>query len=186
MGTRSINLRKGMGVSYEGENWLVWSVDHVQKGKGASFMQIELRAVGSGRIVKNRFRPDEQLDEIFFNRKKMEYLYRAGDNLVLMDPESFDQVEISVELVGDRDVFLIENCQLEVAFIESECVQCELPNTVTLTVTDTPPQVKGATATNQLKDAICDSGAKVKVPPFVENGEQINVDTRTGEYLGRA
>jgi len=186
MGTRSINLRKGMGVAYEGENWVVWSVDHVQKGKGASFMQIELRSVASGRIVKNRFRPDEQLDEVFFERKKMEYLYRSGDQLVLMDPESYDQVEISVDLVGDRDVFLIENCQLEVAFIEGKCVQCELPNTVRLTVTDTPPQVKGATATNQLKDAICDSGAKVKVPPFVENGEQINVDTRTGEYLGRA
>jgi elongation factor P len=175
-----------MGVSWEGQNWVVWSTDHVQKGKGASFMQIELRNVTNNRIVKSRFRPDEQLDEIFFHRKRMEYLYRSGDDLVLMDPESYDQVEVSAELVGDRDVFLIENCELEVAFIESQCVQIELPNTVTLTITDTPPQVKGATATNQLKDAVCDSGAKVKVPPFVENGEQINVDTRTGEYLGRA
>jgi elongation factor P len=174
-----------MGVSWDNQNWVVWSIDHVQKGKGASFMQIELRNVANNRIVKSRFRPDEQLDEIFFERKKMEYLYRNGSDLVLMDPESYDQVEVSAELVGDRDVFLIENCQLEVAFIEGQCIQIELPNTVTLTITDTPPQVKGATATNQLKDAVCDSGAKVKVPPFVENGEQINVDTRTGEYLGR-
>ena len=186
MSIRAINLRKGMGVSYEGENWAVWSVDHVQKGKGPSCMQIELRSVASGRIVKNRFRPDEQLDEVFFDRKKMEYLYRSGSDLVLMDPNTYDQVEVSAELVGERDVFLLENCQVEVAFIEGQCVQMELPNTVTLTVTDTPPQVKGATATNQLKDAICETGAKVKVPPFVENGEQINVDTRTGEYLGRA
>jgi len=186
MSIRCINLRKGMGVSWEGENWVVWSTDHVQKGKGPSYLQIELRSVASGRIAKNRFRPDEQLDEVFFERKKMEYLYRNGDMLVLMDPESYDQVEVAADLVGDNDVYLTDNCPLEVAFIEGNCVQIELPNTVTLTVTDTPPQVKGATATNQLKDAVCDGGAKVKVPPFVENGEQINVDTRTGEYLGRA
>ena len=186
MGIRSINLRKGMGVSWEGENCVVWSVDHVQKGKGPSCMQIELRSIASGRIFRNRFRPDEQLEEVFFDRKKMEYLYRDGSNLVVMDPESYDQVEVPVDLIGDRDVFLIENCQLDVAFIEGNAVQVELPNTVILTITDTPPQVKGATATNQLKDAVCDSGAKVRVPPFVENGEQINVDTRTGEYLGRA
>ena len=185
MGIRSINLRKGMGVSWDGQNWAVWSVEHVQKGKGPSCMQIEMRNVTTGRIVKNRFRPDEQLDEIFFDRKKMEYLYRDAQNLILMDGESFEQVEAPVELVGDSDVFLIENCQLEVAFIEGKAVEVVLPNTVILTITDTPPQVKGATATNQLKDAICDTGAKVRVPPFVENGEKINVDTRTGEYLGR-
>ncbi|MHC4985832.1 MAG: elongation factor P, partial [Planctomycetota bacterium] len=95
MSIRAINLRKGMGVSYEGENWAVWSVDHVQKGKGPSCMQIELRSVASGRIVKNRFRPDEQLEEVYFDRKKMEYLYRSGNDLVLMDPNTYDQVEVS-------------------------------------------------------------------------------------------
>ena len=186
MSIRAINLRKGMGVSWEGENWAVWSVEHVQKGKGPSCMQIELRSVATGRIVKSRFRPDDQLGEIFFDRKKMEYLYRDDKNFVVMDGETFDQVEISLDLIGDRHVYLVENCPLELAFIDGEAIQVELPNTVILTVTDTPPQVKGATATNQLKDAICGGGAKVKVPPFVENGEQINVDTRTGEYLGRA
>jgi elongation factor P len=186
MAIKAINLRKGMGVMYEGQICVIWSNDHVQKGKGPSCMQTELRVVETGTILRNRFRPDETLEEVFFARKKMEYLYRDGDNLVLMDQETYEQEEIPCDLIGDRLVYLLENAPIDVAFVEGKCVQAEIENTVVLTIEDTPPQVKGATATNQLKDAVCIGGAKVKVPPFVENGEQINVDTRTGEYLGRA
>jgi len=186
MAIKAINLRKGMGVMYDGQICVIWSNDHVQKGKGPSYMQAELRVVETGTILRNRFRPDETLEEVFFHRRKMEYLYRDGNNLVLMDQETFEQEEISCDLIGDRIVYLLENSPVDVSFVEGKCVQAEIENTVVLTIEDTPPQVKGATATNQLKDAVCVGGAKVKVPPFVENGEQINVDTRTGEYLGRA
>ena len=186
MGIRAISLRRGMGVTYEGKLCVVFSNDHVQKGKGPSYMQTELRDVEAGTIYKIRFRPDDNLEEIFFDRKKMEYLYRDGASLVVMDQESYEQVEVPVDLIGDRIVFLHENAEMEIAFVEGRPVTAEIPNTVVLTVTDTPPQVKGATATSQLKDAVCDTGAKIKVPPFVENGQKVNVDTRTGEYLGRA
>lgn len=186
MGTRAINLRRGMGVSYEGKLCVVFSNEHVQKGKGPSCMQTELKDVETGTMYKIRFRPDENLEEIFFDRKKMEYLYRSGTNLVVMDGESYEQVDIPVDLIGDKILFLQENAELEICFVEGKPVTAEIPNTVVLTVTDTPPQVKGATATNQLKEAVCDTGAKIRVPPFVENGQAVNVDTRTGEYLGRA
>ncbi len=186
MGIRAINLRRGMGVNHQGHLCVVFSNEHVQKGKGPSCMQTELKDVETGTIYKIRFRPDEDLDEIFFDRKKVEYLYRDGASLIVMDQESYEQVEVPVDLVGDKIVFLLENSELEIAFVEGRPVTVEIPNTAVLTVTDTPPQVKGATATSQLKDAVCDTGAKIRVPPFVENGQKVNVDTRTGEYLGRA
>ena len=186
MAIKAISLRKGMGVMYDGQICVIWSNEHVQKGKGPSCMQAELRVVSTGTILRNRFRPDESLEEVFFTRKKMEYLYRDGNNLVVMDPEDYEQVEIPCDLIGDQMVYLLENANIDVSLVEGKALLAEIDNTVVLTIEDTPPQVKGATATNQLKDAICVGGAKVKVPPFVENGEQINVDTRTGEYLGRA
>jgi elongation factor P len=186
MAIKAINLRKGMGVQYDGQICVIWSNEHVQKGKGPSYMQTELRNVETGTIYKNRFRPDETLEEVFFHRRKMEFLYRDGDKLVVMDQETYEQEEIPADLFGDRLVYLLENTEIEVASVDGRAIQADMPNTITLTVTDTPPQVKGATATNQLKEAICETGARIKVPPFVENGEQVNVDTRTGEYLGRA
>jgi len=186
MGVRAINLRKGMGVRRDNQLWMVVSSEKVAKGNWRSYMQIELKNVNTGQIIKDRFRVDEELEETFFDRKKMEFLYRNGADLVVMDPVSYEQVEIPVELVGDKIVFLVENTELDIAFVEGKAVTIDLPNTVVLTVTDTPPQVRSATATSQLKEAVCDTGAKIKVPPFVENGQKVNVDTRTGEYLGRA
>ncbi len=186
MAVKALHLRKGEGVMWEGQIWVVFSVNHVTKGKGQSCMQIELRNAETGQIIKNRFRVDEQLEEAFFERKQMEFLYDDGRHLVLMDPQSFEQMEVPKDLVGDNVVYLQPNMVLEMEFAEGKPVNVELPNTVELTVEDTAPQLKGATATNQLKDAVCEGGAKIKVPPFIENGEVVKVDTRTGEYLGRA
>ena len=186
MSVKALHLRRGMGVQWEGQVWVVFSTTHVTKGKGQSYMQIELRNANTGQIIARRFRVDEQLEEAFFERKKMEYLYSDGTNLVLMDPDTYDQVEVTRELVGDKEVYLAPNLPVEVSIAEGQPVSLELPNTVELTIVDTPPQLKGATATNQLKDATCEGGAKIKVPPFIENGTVIKVDTRTGEYLGRA
>jgi elongation factor P len=186
MGIKALHLKRGMGVRYEDQVWTVWNVDHVVKGKGGSIMQIDLRNVRTGQIIGNRYRTTQEFDPVMFDRKKMEYLYTDSSGHVVMDPETYDQLHLPAELIGEGQVFLAPNIMLEMSFVEGQAVQAELPNTVELTVEDTPPQVKGATATNQLKEAVCEGGARVKVPPFVEIGTVIKVDTRTGEYLGRA
>jgi elongation factor P len=116
----------------------------------------------------------------------MEFLYAQSAGYVVMDPETFEQTTLPAELIGDQAVYLTPNTEVEVSYVDGQPMLVELPNTVELTVTDTPPQVKGATATNQLKDAECEGGARIKVPPFIENGTVVKVDTRTGEYIGRA
>ncbi|OPX23155.1 MAG: elongation factor P [Planctomycetales bacterium 4484_123] len=186
MSIKAIHVRRGQGVMWRDEIWVIFSVDHVVKGKGGSVMQIELKNAKTGQIIKQRFRPDETFEPAIFDRRKMEYLYSDGDSHVVMDPESFDQIHLPAELIGDRSVYLAPNIMLEVAFVEGQAVSVELPNTVELKVVETPPQVKGATATAQMKEALCEGGARVKVPPFIENGEVIKVDTRSGEYVSRA
>ncbi len=186
MSIKAVDLRRGMGVEYEGQTYVVFSSQHVAKGNKRSYMQIELKNALTGQLIKNRFRVDEQLEEVFFERKPMTYLYTDGQKIVVMDSQSYEQIEIPMDMLGDKAVYLTPNIELEVAFIGSGPISIELPNTVELKVVDTPPQVKGATATNQLKDAVCEGGAKIKVPPFVENGTMVKVDTRSGEYLGRA
>ncbi len=180
------DFKRGHGCIWKNnEIWIFMGMDHVKPGKGPAYVQAELRNVKTGQIVANRFRPEETLEPVHFDRKKMEYLYSDGSSHVFMDPESYEQVELPRATIGDAAVFLTPNCVCETCFVEAELMSVELPNTVELTVTDTPPNVKGATATNQAKEAICEGGANVKVPPFVENGTVIKVDTRTGEYLGR-
>jgi elongation factor P len=186
MSVRAIDLRRGMGVMKDSNIWVCWSNEHVQKGKGPSCNQIELRNAKTGQIIRNRYRPDETFEEVFFDRKQMEYLYSDAKSHILMDNETYEQVEMPLEMIGEKSVYLAPNIAIDVAVVEGEILTVELPNTVELTVEDTPPQVKGATATNQLKEAICEGGAKIRVPPFVENGTVVKVDTRTGEYLGRA
>ncbi len=186
MSIKASELRKGMGVARDNNIWVVHSTEHVVKGKGQSYMQLGLKNVTTGQIIRGRFRVDEPLEQAIFDRKSMEYLYSDGDSHVVMDPQSYEQINIPSDLIGDQAVYLAPNIQLEVAFVDGQVISVELPNTVELTVVDTPPQVKGATATNQLKDSLCEGGARVKVPPFVENGQVVKVDTRSGEYLGRA
>ena len=186
MSIKASDLRRGMGVQYKDKTWVVFSSQHVAKGKGQSYMQIELKEAKTGQIIKQRFRVNEQLEQAIFESKSMEYLYSDGSSHIVMDPESFEQLALPAELVGDRSVYLAPNIRLEVSFVEGQVVSVELPYTVELEVVDTPPEVKGATATAQQKDALCGGGARVRVPPFIENGTKIKVDTRTGQYLGRA
>ena len=186
MAVKAIDLRRGMGVNYRDQLWVVHNSTHVAKGKGRSYMQLELKNVADGTIIRERFRTEETLDEAYFDRKEMEYLYSEGNHHIVMDLETYEQTEAPDEMIGDGRVYLAPNIRLQVSFVEGRIVSVELPNTVELKVEDVPPAVKGATATNQLKDAVCEGGARVRVPPFVENGQLVKVDTRTGEYLGRA
>ena len=132
-----------------------------------------------------RFRVDERVEVPFVETKEYEYLYEDGSGYVLMDTETYDQIVISSDMVSDAKDFLLPNEKVTCQILDGEVITFELPTVVTLEVTETPPVVKGATVQNQPKDAIMETGVKVRVPAFVEPGEKIRVDTRTGEYLDR-
>ena len=186
MSIKASDLRRGMGVMYKDGVWVVFSTEHVAKGNKRSYMQIELKNARTGQLIKERFRVGDDFEQAIFDRKSMEYLYSDGDGHVVMDLDTYEQSHMSAELIGDQKVYLAPGLRLEVSLVDGQPVAVELPNTVELKVVDTPPQVKGATATSQLKEATCEGGARIRVPPFVENGQLVKVDTRSGEYLGRA
>ncbi len=179
-------LRKGKTVVYNDQLFVVHEAQHMSKGNWRSYMQVKLKNIQSGQILDVRFRMDDTVDVPFLESKEMEYLYEDGKNLVVMDTESYEQLTIEKDLIGDALVFLKPNEKLSCQIYNDKIITIELPNTVELEVKDTPPVVKGATATNQMKDALLETGARVKVPPFIEIGTRIRVDTRTGEYLERA
>jgi elongation factor P len=187
MAIKAIDLRRGMAVSYrDGGIWVCQDNQKVAKGNWRSYQVIQLKNFRTGQSIEERFRTDEPFEEIYLNRRPMEYLYTEGNKIVVMDPQSYEQIEIPMELIGDRKVFLVPNITMEVASVEGQPISVELPNVVELKIVETPPQLRGATATNQLKEATCEHGARIKVPGFVEIGETVRVDTRTGEYLSRA
>jgi elongation factor P len=140
----------------------------------------------TGQIIDHRANVDESFETPFVQTKEYEYLYRDGKDLVLADVETYDQTPVPEELFGDSLQFLKENTRITVNIVDGKIVSAELPIVVELLVTETPPVVRGATATNQNKEAVMETGARVKVPPFIENGEMLRIDTRTGEYLERA
>ncbi|NLX04187.1 MAG: elongation factor P [Phycisphaerae bacterium] len=182
---RASEIRRGHAVIYKGNLNVIVSIQHVAKGNWRSYYQMKLRNLKSGQLVEDRFRVDEELETAFIEKKPMEYLYSDGTGHVLMDLQTYDQITMGDEIMGDGTMYLKPNTEVQVTIYEGKIIGIELPNTVDLQVTDTPPAIKGATATNQSKDATLETGVRVKVPPFVEAGEMIRVDTRTGEYIER-
>jgi elongation factor P len=182
---KAVELRKGRTVLYEGTLYVVHDATHVAKGNKRSYMQVKLKDIQSGGISDKRFNVDERLETPFLEDKAYEYLYRDGESFVLMDTETYDQVSVDPDIVGDAVQFLKANERVKCQIYNGKIIVLELPIVVELEVTDTPPVVKGATATNQPKDAVVETGAKVRVPAFIEPGERIRVDSRTGEYLER-
>ncbi len=185
MAIKAIDLRRGMAVNYKNGIWVIVNNEKVAKGNWRSYQVIQLKNIQTGQCLEERFRTDEGFDQAMLDRKPMEYLYSDAQHHIVMDPNSYEQIELPAELIGDQAVYLTPNIQLDVALVDGKPVTVDLPNTVNLKVIDTPPQVKGATATNQNKEAVCEGGARIRVPSFVENGTLVKVDTRTGEYLGR-
>ncbi len=183
---KAVDLRKGKTVMYEGDLYVVHEASHVAKGNKRSYMQVKLKNIKAGNIQEVRFSVDDRLETPFMESKEYEYLYPEGDSFVFMDTTTYDQINISAELVGDAAKFMKANEQVTCQMHDEEVIALELPIVVELEITDTPPVVKGATATNQPKDAIVETGAKVRVPAFIEPGEKIRVDSRTGDYIERA
>lgn len=183
---QSSDLRVGRAIIYEGEIYTVKEVQHTAKGNWRSYMQTRLRHLKTGRHIDVRFPMTERIETPFLEDKEFEYLYQEGDHIVVMDTTTYDQVNVPLDVMGDGMQFVKPNEKIKCQIHEGKVLTIELPNVVELVVTDTAPQIKGATATNQMKDAVLETGAKVRVPPFIENGEVLRIDTRTGEYLERA
>ena len=181
-----LDMKIGRLVIYQDEMFVVKDKTHVAKGNKRSYVQAQLKNFKTGQILDVRFNMDARLETPFVESKEYEYLYEEGDALVMMNTETFDQIHVEKELVGDQLKFLKPNEKVNCALHEGRVITVELPNVVELEVTDTPPVVKGATATNQPKDAITETGARVRVPVFISPGERIRVDTRTGDYIERA
>jgi len=183
---KAVDLRKGKTILHEGELFIVHEAQHVAKGNKRSYMQTKLKNFKTGNTTDVRYSVDDRVEIPYVESKNYEYLYRDGDNYMVMDTETFDQIPIAEAVVGDAAKFLKPNEKIACEIYNDQIVAFTLPNTVALEVTDAPPVVKGATATNQLKEVTLETGLKIRVPPFIDTGECVNVDTRTGEYVDRA
>ena len=178
-------FRNGITVEMEGNVFQIIEFQHVKPGKGAAFVRTKLKNIINGGVVEKSFRPTEKFPQARIDRKDMQYLYSDGDLFNFMDTETYDQIALNAEAVGDALKFVKENEMVKICSYNGNVFAIEPPLFVELEITDTEPGFKGDTATGATKPAIVETGAKVMVPLFVENGEKIKIDTRSGEYLSR-
>jgi elongation factor P len=183
---RASEIRRGQAVVIDDKLFVVTNADHNTPGNLRAKVQFKLRDVGKGTIMDKRVSATEDINTVTLDRRQVEYLYSDNDGHVIMDLETYDQNSIPKEVFGDDILYLKPNTQLMAMFYEGKVVSYELPKTVDLQVTETPPGIKGATATNQQKDATLETGLKTRVPPFIEIGETIRISTESGQYLSRA
>jgi elongation factor P len=182
---RASQIQKGQTVKVDNKLYMIVDYQHVKLGKGGAVYQTKLKSLTDGSIQNIRLRAEENIEEAYLDKRIYEYLYSSGSEHVLMDITTYEQVTLDDDAFGDGTKFLKPNAQLQVSMYEGKPVVVTLPNTVDLEVTETPPEIKGATATNQSKPATLETGLIVQVPPFIKIGDVIRVDTRTGQYLTR-
>ena len=180
------DFRNGVTFEMDGTVYSIIEFQHVKPGKGAAFVRTKIRNVISGAVTEKTFNPNDKYPTAFIERKDMEYLYNDGDLYYFMDSETYEQLPISPNVLGDNFRFVKENMVCKVLSYKGNVFGIEPPNFVELQVTETEPGVKGDTATNVTKPATLETGAEIKVPIFINEGEMIRVDTRTGEYMERA
>ncbi len=177
-------FKKGMKIQFDGQPYTIVDFQHVKPGKGGAFVRTKLKHMRQGRVIDNTFRAGEKVELVDFEDKHMQYLYK-DDRYNFMDSETFDQISLSAEEVGDARDFLKENTEVDILFIDGSPVTVELPTFMELAITKTDPGIRGDTASGGSKPATLESGAVVQVPLFLNEGDIVKVDTRSGEYLGR-
>ncbi len=180
------DFKNGLTVEIEGVVYQILEFQHVKPGKGAAFVRTKLKNIINGGVVEKTFRPTEKFENAHIERKEMQYLYNDGDLFNFMDNETFEQIAVNAETVGDSLKFVKENDNVKLSSYQGNVFAIEPPLTVELEITETEPGFKGDTAQGATKPAIVETGAQVNVPLFVEQGEKIKIDTRTGDYLSRA
>ena len=179
-------FRNGVTFDVDGSVFQIIEFQHVKPGKGAAFVRTKIRNVITGAVVEKTYNPTEKFPSAFVERRDMQYLYNDGDLYYFMDGETFEQLPINGDKMGDNFRFVRENMEVKVLSYKGNVFGVEPPTFVELEVTQTEPGVKGDTATNVTKPAILETGAEIKVPLFINEGTRIRIDTRTGEYMERA
>ncbi len=179
------DFRNGVTIEYENGIWQIIEFQHVKPGKGAAFVRTKLKNIKTGGVVEKSFRPTEKFENAMIERKDMQYLY-ADDFYHFMDTETYDQIDLSADQIGDALQFVKENEMVKIMSHNGQVFAVEPPMFVELEITECEPGLKGDTATGATKPCTVETGAKVMVPLFVNQGDKIKIDTRTGEYLSRA
>jgi elongation factor P len=180
------DLKNGMTLNIDGQLWNVVDFQHVKPGKGGAFVRTRLKNIMSGKVVDRTFNAGVKVEVANVDRREMQYLYREGDDFVFMDTQDYDQPHIPRQTVGNAADYLLEEQTATVAFNDGTPLYVELPASVELTVSQTDPGVQGDRSTGGTKPATLQTGTQIQVPLFITTGERVKVDTRTGDYLGRA
>ncbi|MEV4312212.1 elongation factor P [Actinocrispum sp. NPDC049592] len=185
MATTTNDLKNGLVLNLEGQLWTVVSFQHVKPGKGPAFVRTTLKHVLSGKVVDKTFNAGTKVETATVDRRSMTYLYADGTDFVFMDGETFDQISVSRDVVGDGANYLLENTEVVVATHEGVPLYVELPTSLELVIQHTDPGLQGDRSTGGTKPAVLETGAEIQVPLFLSTGEKVKVDTRDGRYLGR-
>lgn len=179
-------IRPGNVLEYNNRLWVVHKTQHTQPGKGGAYMQVEMKDIRDGTKLNNRFRASETVEKVRLDQKDYQYLYEDGDMLALMDNDSYEQMSVSKDLVGEAMPFLQEGMTVTLESYEGDPLSISLPEHVTLEVTEADPVVKGQTAAASYKPAMLENGVRTSVPPFIESGDKVIVSTADGSYVERA
>ena len=178
-------LKRGQAIEHEGEIYVISTMDWVKPGKGPAYVQMKLKHLKSGKLIDKRFRSAETVETINVDRRRVQYSYDQGSDVVFMDPENYDQIEIPAAMIGDDKLFIGYGAEVELQMVAGQVLGVIMPPTVILEVVETEPGLKKAAATDVTKPAKTDTGLTVNVPVFINQGDKIKVDTTTGKYLER-
>jgi elongation factor P len=184
MQVSTAEFKKGLKIQFDGAPYSIVDFQHVKPGKGGAFVRTKLKHMRLGRVIDNTFRAGEKVELVDFEEKGMQFLYK-DDRYHFMDLETYDQISLSADEVGDARDFLKENIEVEILFIDGSPVTVELPNFIELRIAKTDPGIRGDTASGGSKPATLETGAVIQVPLFLNEGDVVKVDTRSGDYLGR-
>ena len=176
-------IRVGMLLEHKNDLWQVLKTQNVKPGKGGAFAQVEMKSVNKNTKLNERFRSSESVEKATLEETKYNFLYKDENNYFFMEPKSFEQIEIKKEIIGDKGKLLIENLEVTVSFYNDTPISVELPNQVTCKIENTDVALKGQTVSSSYKPATLSNGLNIQVPPFIESGDSVVVDTRTLEYL---
>jgi elongation factor P len=184
MQVSTAEFKKGLKIQFDGAPYTIVDFQHVKPGKGGAFVRTKLKHMRLGRVIDNTFRAGEKVELVDFDEKRMQFLYK-DDRYHFMDLDTYDQISLSAEEVGEARDFLKENTEVEILFIEDSPVTVELPNFIEIRIAKTDPGIRGDTASGGSKPATLETGAVIQVPLFLNEGDVVKVDTRSGDYLGR-
>ena len=176
-------IRVGMLIEYKNDLWQVLKTQHVKPGKGGAFAQVEMKSVNKNTKLNERFRSSESVEKASLDETKFNYLYDDESDYHFMNPKSYEQINIKKEIVGEKGKLLTENLEVNISFYNENPLAVELPNQVTSTIETTDVALKGQTVSSSYKPATLDSGINIQVPPFIDSGDKVIVDTRTMEYV---